>query len=87
MTMIVRKPTNDEIFLTHKWGFWSKEPSEFQWDYDQKETCYILRGKAEVVSSEGEKISFQQGDWVIFEQGLKCSWKISEKIEKKFNFE
>jgi len=87
MTMIVRKPTNDEIFLTHKWEFWSKEPSEFEWEYEQTETCYILRGKAEVTSDTGKKISFQLGDLVVFEKGLKCTWKILEKIEKKYNLE
>ena len=86
MKMIVKKPSNEEISQTQTWGTWSKEPSEFPWEYDDKETCFIIEGKAKVADNEGNEISFGAGDWVTFEKGVKCTWKISETINKKFIF-
>ena len=84
--MIVRKPSQKEIESTRNWGDWSKEPSTFPWFYDEKETCYILSGHAEVEDHSGNKIEFKAGDWVEFEEGLSCTWKIIETIKKKYKF-
>jgi len=81
-----KKPSDTEIRQTEHWGIWQKEPSEFPWFYDEKETCYILEGKASVVASTGESIEFQAGDLVVFEQGLECKWIIREKIVKRYKF-
>jgi len=84
--MKVIKPTQEQIANTSSWGTWEKEVSEFPWEYSDKETCYILDGEAEVVSDKGVKISFKKGDWVEFEVGLKCTWKITKDIKKKYMF-
>ena len=84
--METKKPSKQEINETTGWGEWNKEPSEFPWYYDEKETCYILEGKATVVDKKGKEITFQKGDWVEFEKGLECTWKITENIRKKFKF-
>lgn len=86
MKMNVRKPTPQEVEKTKSWGTWSKGPSTFDWSYDEKETCYILEGKAEVSDPEGNKIQFGVGDYVTFEAGLSCVWKITEAIKKKYRF-
>ena len=86
MKMNVKKPSTEEISLTVSWGTWEKEPSEFPWVYDDKETCYILEGKAEVTDKEGNIVSFEAGDWVTFDKGVECTWKISETINKKYKF-
>lgn len=86
MEIEVRKPTEEEIKITESWPTWSKEVSEFPWSYSEKETCLILKGRAEVVGAGGEKIEFSAGDFVIFPQGLECTWKILEPVEKKYNF-
>lgn len=80
----VRKPTQAEIKLAEKWPTWSKEISEFRWNYDQAETCLILNGRAKIFSREGAIASFGAGDWVVFPKGLECIWKITEPIEKKY---
>ena len=85
MKMSVRKPTEEEIKSTKNWGTWSKEISEFPWTYDEKETCYILDGEA-TVSSKNGSITFREGDWVVFENGLECVWKITKTIRKKYKF-
>ncbi len=85
--MKVRKATPEDIKQTEDWDTWGKEPSEFPWHYDEKETCYILEGEAIVTDRSGNQISFGPGDWVEFEQGLSCTWKISKTINKRYMFE
>lgn len=84
--MKVHKPNEEEIKNTENWGTWGKEPSEFPWYYDDKETCYILEGHASVKDENGNEISFGPGDMVEFERGLKCTWKIDKTIKKRFMF-
>jgi uncharacterized cupin superfamily protein len=84
--MITRKPTPSEINTANSWETWSKEPSEFPWSYDTCETCYILEGEAVVTAKDGKIIRFGTGDWVEFEEGLECTWKIHRTIRKKYMF-
>ena len=86
MTIGIRKPSEEEIKMAETWPTWTKEASEFPWSYDEKETCLILKGKAEVTSKDGETVSFGAGDFVIFPVGLECTWRIIEPIEKKYEF-
>ena len=84
--MFIKKASDEEIAQTKSWGTWSKENSTFDWFYDEKETCYILEGIAEVTDKEGNSISFGQGDLVCFQKGLSCTWKITSPIRKKYRF-
>lgn len=84
--MKVRKPGPHEIKSAESWGNWSKEESVFPWYYDERETCYILEGNATVTDEQGNEISFGPGDWVEFEKGLSCTWKISKAVNKKYRF-
>jgi uncharacterized cupin superfamily protein len=84
--MSKHKPTEEEIILTESWGIWSKEPSEFPWFYDEKETCLILEGSATVAADDGSVMSFGKGDLVTFEAGLRCTWKIDKAIRKRYKF-
>ncbi len=67
----------------YEWPIWQKETSEFDWFYDEQESCYIIEGKAEVETPEGT-VSFEKGDLVTFPQGLNCEWKIIEDIKKHY---
>mmetsp|Transcript_29949 Transcript_29949/g.47782 ORF Transcript_29949/g.47782 Transcript_29949/m.47782 type:complete len:103 (-) Transcript_29949:143-451(-) len=71
------------------WSVWKKEKSKFDWSYDSKETCYIIKGKVTVTPTKGggDAVSFGAGDVVIFEKGLECVWEIHEDVEKYYNFE
>jgi uncharacterized cupin superfamily protein len=68
------------------WGIWTKETSEFDWSYDDTETCYILEGEVEVTADNGEKIEFKKGDLVQFPKGLKCKWNVKSPVRKHYNF-
>ena len=80
-------PAKLDVLYVDDWPIWTKEISEFDWTYDQKETCYIVEGKAIVTPEDGDAVTIQEGDMVFFPQGLKCSWKIIEAIEKNYILE
>ena len=67
------------------WPIWEKEESEFAWEYFEQETCLILEGKA-VVKTPEESVEFGAGDYVVFPEGLTCTWEIKEKIKKHYRF-
>lgn len=81
----VTKPTPEQKQAAESWPIWEKEESTFPWEYDEKETCLILKGKATVKCPEGT-VEFGAGDYVVFPKGLKCTWEIKEKIRKHYNF-
>ena len=82
----VRKPNENEIREFETWPVWEKEESEFDWEYSDKETCYILQGKAKVFDENGAiLVEFGKGDLVVFPPGLRCKWKILENMRKHYN--
>jgi len=80
------KPTEQEKQTAQKWPIWTKEASEFPWFYDEKETCLILDGEVTIINEQGEQVGFRGGDWVVFPQGMQCTWKISRPVRKHYNF-
>jgi len=68
------------------WPIWEKEISRFDWHYDAKEMCYILKGNVTVETANGKKINFKAGDFVTFPKGLDCIWDIKEPVRKHYNF-
>lgn len=85
MKIEVRKPTENEKKTASSWPVWTKEVSTFPWHYDEKETCLILEGEVTVKTAEGE-MSFKRGDWVIFSEGLDCTWDIKKPVRKHYKF-
>ena len=84
--VIVRKPTEDEIQTCKSWPIWQCEPSTFDWQYTQKETCLIIEG--EVTVKDGEhSVSFGPGDLVVFPNGLNCIWNITQAVKKYYTFD
>ena len=71
----------------HSWPIWEKEISRFDWHYDTRETCYILKGQVTVEIPDGKSVSFGPGDFVTFPKGLSCVWDIKEPVRKHYNFE
>ena len=80
-------PAKLDVLFVDDWPTWSKEISEFDWEYDQTETCYIIEGKAIVTPQGGEPVAIESGDLVTFPKGMKCRWQIVEAIEKHYKFE
>ncbi len=81
----VKNPSQKELneLGVDSWPTWEKEASEFDWHYDQKETCYVVEGRV-VVETEEQTVEFGTGDLVIFPEGLDCVWKVKEDIKKHY---
>ncbi len=67
------------------WSVWEKEESVFDWFYDSEEHCYFLEGEVIVETSKGE-YKFGKGDYVTFQKGLSCKWKVLKKVKKHYIF-
>ena len=85
MEVEVRKPTDREIAAMKTKPVWTCEVSEFEWHYDEKETCLIIEGAVTV--NYGEKsVSFAAGDLVVFPKGLSCVWQVKKPVRKYYVF-
>lgn len=87
MEIIIKKITEDQLnkMGIKNWLPWSCEPSIFDWQYDEKESCYFYKGKVKI--HVGNKIyEINPGDFVIFPSGLKCKWEVIETVEKVYKF-
>lgn len=84
----IEKPTEEKLLKLNikSWPIWEKEISEFPWEYDETETCYILEGEVVVTPENGNPVSFTKGDLVVFSNGLKCRWKIIKAVRKHYKF-
>ena len=84
----IEKPTEEKLEKLHvkAWPVWEKGVSEFPWEYDEPETCYLLEGEVVVTPENGTPVSFGKGDLVVFPTGLKCSWKITKAVRKHYRF-
>jgi uncharacterized cupin superfamily protein len=69
------------------WPIWTKEVSEFPWQYDAQETCYLLEGDVVVTPEAGEPVEIKKGDLVTFPKGMKCRWNIRKDVRKHYIFE
>ncbi|MBD2329709.1 cupin domain-containing protein [Alkalinema sp. FACHB-956] len=69
-----------------QWPIWTKEASEFDWFYDEAETCYLLAGDVTVTPEGGEPVRFGQGDLVTFPAGMACVWNIHSDVKKHYAF-
>lgn len=83
----MEKPSKEflDSLGVRSWPIWEKEVSSFPWHYESTEQCYILEGKVKVRAGEAE-VSFQQGDFVTFPEGLSCYWEVEEPVRKHYRF-
>ena len=83
----VEKPTAEQLknLNVTGWPIWTKEPSKFDWHYDEQEICYFLEGGVTVETKE-ESVTFGKGDLVTFPQGLSCTWNIKRAVKKHYKF-
>ncbi len=87
MDIEVKKLSDDELkkLNVKSWPIWTKEESEFEWFYSDKETCYIIEGDVDV-KNDNQSVHFQAGDFVVFPKGLHCYWKINKAVKKHYKF-
>lgn len=88
MITVERNPSDQRLAQlgVKAWPIWTKEQSEFPWEYDEQEICYFLAGDVIVTADDGEQAHFGKGDLVTFAVGLKCTWKVMEAVRKHYRF-
>lgn len=86
MKIDVKRPTREELDKqgVFDWPIWEKEESRFDWHYDSEEICYLLEGQVDVITPDGQNVTFGAGDMVRFPEGLSCTWDISAAVKKHF---
>lgn len=67
------------------WSIWTCEISEFDWEYTENESCYLLEGEVEV-KTNWETVKFGKGDFVKFPKGLQCVWNVTKAVKKHYQF-
>ena len=87
MKISIYKPSEKEINEkeVRSWPVWSCDVSEFDWKYDQQESCLLLEGEVEVACDNGT-VKFGVGDFVVFPRDLKCRWKVIKPVRKHYLF-
>lgn len=85
---IERQPSADRLteLGVSRWSIWTKEASEFDWVYDESETCYFLEGDVIVTPTGGQPVQMGKGDLVTFPVGMSCTWKILKDVRKHYSF-
>jgi uncharacterized protein len=68
-----------------KWPIWEKEVSRFAHTYDGAEECLFLEGEV-VIETPDENYTISPGDFVVFQDGLECTWDIKRPVRKHYNF-
>ncbi len=83
----IEKLSQSEILKRgiNTWPIWEKEIATFPWEYDSDEYCFILQGEV-VVNANGTDYHIEEGDFVWFPKGLKCTWNILSPIRKYYQF-
>jgi len=86
---IEHKPSQerlDELGVTG-WPIWEKEVSEFDIDFDETETAYVLEGEIIVTPAGGEPVHIVPGDLVVFPVGLDSHWQVIKALRKHYSYD
>ncbi|MCL2847322.1 MAG: cupin domain-containing protein [Firmicutes bacterium] len=86
MEIIVRKATEEEKELYSKYSTWNCKVSEFNWTYNDRETCVLLEGEVRVAYGDSQSVTFADGDFVDFPKGLSCRWFVTKPVKKHYCF-
>ena len=86
---MIKKQIITSVELKNKkiknWPIWTCGISEFEWEYDDRESCYIIAGEGCIIT-EMEEVSFNPKDYIVFSKGLKCRWKVFKPVVKHYKF-
>ena len=87
LTIQIEKPAQEKLksMGVQSWPIWTKEPSKFDWHYDDEETCYFLEGEVTVQTSH-ETVNIGKRNLVTFPKGLGCTWHVKKAVRKHYRF-
>ena len=87
MKVLIKSPCSASTIIQYgikNRPIWECEPSNFPWNYNEKEICLIIEGESNIKTAEGESYFIKSGDLVEFPKDFKCEWNITKKIKKHF---
>ena len=87
MKVLITSPCSASVIIQYgikSWPVWECEPSKFEWNYDDKEICLIIEGRATISTKEGDIYKIKAGDLVEFPAGLYCEWEVIKSIKKHY---
>ncbi len=87
MKVLIKSPCSASVIIQYgikSWPIWEGEPSNFSWNYNDKEICLIIEGEASIKTEAGESFFIKSGDLIEFPKGFSCEWQITKKIKKHF---
>ena len=85
--ILIKSPCRASIIIQYgikNWPIWEREPSIFQWNYNEKEICLIIEGEASIKTEGGKIYIIKSGDLVEFPKGISCELQITKKIKKHY---
>jgi uncharacterized cupin superfamily protein len=82
-TIRIENPTPQRLkgLNVKAWPLWEGEASTFDRQYNRREICYLLAGRARI-RTPVEAVEIRAGHLVTFPKGLKCTWTIIETMTK-----
>lgn len=81
MSIIVRKVTEEEKRYMEQKEVWESEIAQFDYKYENDETCVIEKGSAEIMCGN-QKVILSEGDLAYFPKGTVCMWKVLSPMRK-----
>ena len=87
LKVLIKSPCSASVIIKYgikNWPIWEREPSNFSWNYNEKEICLIIEGEANIKTDSGKIYFIQSGDLVEFPEGFSCEWQIIKSIKKHF---
>jgi len=87
--IIEHQPSQDRLVElgVADWPIWEKEVSEFEIDFDETETAYVLEGEIIVTPKGEEPVTIVPGDLVIFSEGLDSHWQVTKPLRKHYSYD
>jgi hypothetical protein len=85
--MVEQQPADERLeqLGVRDWAVWSCEISQFPWQYDQREICYVLEGQAVITpDGDGAPVEIVAGDLVVFPGGMSCQWEVLQPVRKQY---
>ena len=83
--MRIKVIKNKQLSNFKSWPVWTCQPSQFDWEYEQEEHCFVCEGRATIKGLENT-VTITAGDYVIFPKGLSCVWEVHNSIKKHYTF-
>ena len=77
-------PMKLEVLGVEDWPVCSEAVSVAERLYARTETTYIVQGCAEITPQGGETVVINPGDLVTFMPESRCTWKITEAMERHY---